>query len=328
MKWVLKEMQPSDMVRVPSGSFYHYGICIDEDTIIQFGASVVDPLVDPETVEVNATSVDDFLRGRFAEVAEYDKKELKRKNPPEKIIAYAKSSIGKKGYHILYNNCEHFANECVFNTHSSSQLDDFRRKMAETFPVIDVYVARVERFSSFKKLPKYAKKELKSVTNESLMAQKRASYGLLEYALQNSFKAPLNVKSMFKDERGKPRISEHFLSISHTNDLVLVAVSTVNIGADIEQVKEHVSFDKAKAHIACEGEEASSIDEMIALWTKKEATFKFDDAISSYNPSKIDTTKYQSKTVFLECDDKKYALSIVSSSVANVNIIALDGKTL
>ena len=72
MKWSLKEMQPSDMVRVPSGGFYHYGICVDEDTIIQFGESVVNPLVDPNTVEVNATTVDDFLRGRFAEVAEYE----------------------------------------------------------------------------------------------------------------------------------------------------------------------------------------------------------------------------------------------------------------
>ena len=58
MKWSLKEMQPSDMVRVPSGGFYHYGICVDEDTIIQFGESVVNPLVDPNTVEVNATTVD------------------------------------------------------------------------------------------------------------------------------------------------------------------------------------------------------------------------------------------------------------------------------
>lgn len=328
MKWSLKEMQPSDMVRVPSGGFYHYGICVDENTIIQFGESVVNPLVDPNTVEVNATTVDDFLRGRFAEVAEYDKKELKRKNSPEKIIAHARASIGRKGYHILYNNCEHFANECVFNDHASTQLDEFRRKMAEQFPLIDVYVATVDRFSSFKKLPKYAKNELKSVTNQSLMAQKRASYGLLECALEASFKLPLDIKSMFKDERGKPHLKDKFFSVSHTSELVCVAVSGVNIGVDIEEIKEHVSLDRTRSHIALDGEEATTVDEMIALWTKKEAIFKFDDAIASYNPSKIDTSKYQSKTSFLQYNGKKYALSLASSIVSNVNVILLDGEAL
>lgn len=328
MKWSLKEMQPSDMVRVPSGGFYHYGICVDEDTIIQFGESVVNPLVDPNTVEVNATTVDDFLRGRFAEVAEYDKKELKRKNSPEKIIAHARASIGRKGYHILYNNCEHFANECVFNDHASSQLDEFRRKMAEQFPLIDVYVSSVERFKDFKKMPKYAKNELKSVTNPSLIAQKKASYGLLDYAMNASFKTSVDFKSMSKDERGKPHLKDKFFSVSHTNDLVCVAVSGINIGVDIEEIKEHVSLDRTRSHIVCEGEEATTIDEMVALWTKKEAIFKLDDTIRSYIPSKIDTSKYQSKTSFLEYDGKKYALTLASSIVTNVNVILLDGKSI
>ena len=328
MKWSLKEMQPSDMVRVPSGGFYHYGICIDENTIIQFGESVVNPLVDPNTVEVNATTVDGFLRGRFAEVAEYDKKELKRKNSPEKIIAHAKAAIGRKGYHILYNNCEHFANECVFNDHASSQLDEFRRKMAEQFPLIDVYVASVERFKDFKKMPKYAKNELKFVKNPTLAAQKKASYGLLDYAFSASFKVSPDFKSMYKDERGKPRLKEKFFSVSHTNGLVCVAISGVNVGVDVEEIKEHVSLDKTRSHIAFDGEAASTIEEMIALWTKKEAIFKLDDAIPSYNPSKIDTSKYQSKTSFLEYDGKKYALTLASSIVTNVNVILLDGKSV
>ena len=63
-------------------------------------------------------------------------------------------------------------------------------------------------------------------------------------------------------------------------------------------------------------------------WTKKEAIFKLDDTIRSYIPSKIDTSKYQSKTSFLEYDGKKYALTLASSIVTNVNVILLDGKSI
>ncbi|MBO5212278.1 MAG: lecithin retinol acyltransferase family protein [Clostridia bacterium] len=328
MKWVLKEIKPADMVRVPSGSFYHYGICVDEDSIVQFGESVVNPLVDPNTVEVNKTDINDFLRGRFAEVAEYDKKELKRKNPDEKIIEYANKSIGKKGYHILYNNCEHFANECVFNVHSCSQTDDFRESLSKKFPMVDVYIASVDRFKSNKILPKYAKTELKAVKNESLAEQKRAVYGLLQYAVKNSFGKDVNIKSMSKDERGKPHMQDYSFSVSHTRELVCVAVSKSNIGADLEEIKEHSATSPLKTHILSESEKDKEYtkEELLELWTKKESIYKFDDGIKSYIPKEIDTNLYQTKSVKIDFEKKQYSLSVTAVSVMNVNILTLDGR--
>jgi phosphopantetheinyl transferase len=328
MKWILKEIEPADMVRVPSGGLYHYGICVDENTIVQFGESVINPYADPKTVKVNATTIDDFLRGRFAEVAEYDKKELKRKNSPEKIISYAKSAVGRGGYHILHNNCEHFANECIFNDHKCTQTDDFRMTFGKSFPMIDVYIASVSRFSSFNDLPKYAKKELKATKNEALANQKRSAYGLLEYAVQNSFKQSLNLKSMFKDERGKPHMGEYCFSISHTNELVCVAVSRENVGVDIEELKFHPTLEKAKERILNENEHETvlSDEEALTLWTKKEAIYKFNDSIKSFIPKEIDTTKYQTKSQRIIFEDKEFLLSVSANSVINVNILTIDGK--
>lgn len=328
MKWILKEIEPADMVRVPSGSFYHYGICVDEDTIVQFGGSIIDPNIDPTTIEVNATTIEDFLKGRFAEVAEYDKKELKRKNSNEKIIANAKGAIGRHGYHIIHNNCEHFANECVFNDHKCAQTDDFREEFTKRFPMIDVYVSSVSRFKDFKKLPKYAKKELKSVKNDSLKNQKRCAYGLLDYAMQSSFKKPLDIKSMSKDERGKPFMADYFFSISHTNDLVCVAVSKENVGVDIEELKPHQTLEKAKERILHENEQTEVLDDekALTLWTKKEAIYKLDDSIKVFIPKEIDTTKYQTKAEKLVFEDKTFIVSASARTVINVNFLTIDGK--
>ena len=264
MKWVLKEMQPGDMVRVPSGSFYHYAICTGDDSIIQFGDSIVNPNVDPETVEVNEVGIDEFLKGRFAQVAEFDKKELKRKNSPAKIVLNAKMSIGKKGYHILYNNCEHFANECVFNDHKCSQTESFRENFGKTFPMIDVYVSDVSRYKNNNQLPKYAKHEIKKCKNESVIEQKKSVYGLLDYAVTSSFNKSLECKKLFKNKSGKPCHKNYFVSFSHTDELICVAVSKQNIGVDIEEIKEHKALDPLKSHILSSEEAASSSSKLLA----------------------------------------------------------------
>ena len=192
---------------------------------------------------------------------------------------------------------------------------------------IDVYIARVERFSKFTELPEYAKKEIESTTNSSLIAQKNAAYGLLKHAFK-TLNLPFEPQTMFKDKRGKPHANNCNFSFSHTNELVCVAVSKSNIGVDIEEVKSHISLDKTKSHILFDGEEATTLEEMLALWTKKEAAFKLDDSIPSYNPSKINTLKYQSKTVFLQDNGKKYAMSIAFEDFSDVNVVLLDGELL
>ena len=127
MKWSYIEPSKGDMVRVAVGSIYHFGIYVSDDEVIQFGLppSRRSRLMDSE-VEVLASGIDEFLDGGFLEVCEFDRKERKNNRTPDEIVSYARSKIGMRGYHIIHNNCEHFANECVSGSKVCSQTDSLR----------------------------------------------------------------------------------------------------------------------------------------------------------------------------------------------------------
>ncbi|MBQ7907509.1 MAG: lecithin retinol acyltransferase family protein [Clostridia bacterium] len=326
MKWSLREFKPADMVRVKSGSFYHYAICVSDSTVVQFGDSIVDPRVDPNTVQVHEAKIEDFLKGRFAEVADFDKKELKKKFSNEQIISNAKGRIGEKGYHFLHNNCEHFANECVFGEHSSSQLDALRKDIQMGLAHIDVYVSDIQRFKHYNKLPKFAKEEIKRLKNPASIEQKKCAYGLLNYALQKSFDIKPKISLVTKDKRGKPTLKGCFFSISHTSNLVAVAVSRRDVGVDIEEIKEHAALSPERNHVLSESETAESFVDVLSLWTKKEAIFKLDNSLTGFIPGKIDTNLYPTKTIKVLFEGKEYFLSVAMESLAAVNVIYLDGE--
>ena len=128
MKWTFNEVKPGDMIRICLGDFYHYGIYVSDDEIIQFGPPPVTILRKDDELEVCVTDIEGFCCGKFLEVGEPERKERKECRRPEDIIAFARSRIGEKGYNILYNNCEHFAYECVFGRKCCSQTDVIRKQ--------------------------------------------------------------------------------------------------------------------------------------------------------------------------------------------------------
>lgn len=127
MKWTFNEARPGDMVRVCLGEVYHFGIYVSDEEIIQFGPPPTTILRKDEDIEVCVTDIEDFLLGKFLEVAEYDRKEKKKARSAEEIIELARGRIGEKGYSILYNNCEHFVHECVFGEKYCSQTENIRK---------------------------------------------------------------------------------------------------------------------------------------------------------------------------------------------------------
>lgn len=134
MKWLLSEPRYGDMIRVKSGAVYHYGIYVSDAEVIQFGlAPAARPTLKDSEVEVLATDIDTFLGGQFLEVAEFDRKEKKANRAPDEVVSTARARLGERGYHILYNNCEHFANECVSGKHYSEQVDGVREMFKGIF---------------------------------------------------------------------------------------------------------------------------------------------------------------------------------------------------
>ena len=130
MKWVMKEPTRGDMIRVASGSIYHFGIYVSDDEVIQFGlAPSQRVLLRDSEVEVLSSDIYGFLAGGFLEVCEFDRKERKKNRKPDQVVAYARSKIGTRGYNIIYNNCEHFVNECIFGEHRCGFLEAARKQL-------------------------------------------------------------------------------------------------------------------------------------------------------------------------------------------------------
>lgn len=130
MEWVSKTPVFGDIVRTKVTFYHHYGIFVDEQTIIQFGMpdNVTQNAAD---IRVLSSDVAAFLRGGEMEVGVPDRQERKKLRNPRQIVEIARSRLGEDGYDLLHNNCEHFVNECAFGEKTSSFLQGIRVKLRQ-----------------------------------------------------------------------------------------------------------------------------------------------------------------------------------------------------
>lgn len=126
--WTEKTPVFGDIVRTKVQFYYHYGIFVSEDEVIQFGLPD-DPMRPASQVRVLSTDVHTFLQGGDLEVMAPDRATRKQMRSPEQIVTIARQRLGEDGYDILHNNCEHFVNDCAFGQHHSSFVQDVRDKL-------------------------------------------------------------------------------------------------------------------------------------------------------------------------------------------------------
>ena len=132
MTWQKTPPTAGSMIRVESGSIHHYGVYVSDREVIQFGlAPILRPGQKDSDVTVLSTDLVAFLNGGACETAVFTPEETATHPTPEKAVSTARSRMGEGGYHILYNNCEHFANECVTGKHYSAQVDGVREMFKE-----------------------------------------------------------------------------------------------------------------------------------------------------------------------------------------------------
>lgn len=325
MKWCLQTAQRGDMVRVRIGSLYHYGIFVSEDEVIQFGPPPVNSLrLNDSEIEVCSTDVYAFLSGGFMEVAVSDRSDKKKRRSATDTVASARSRLGEKGYNILYNNCEHFANECAFGEKFCSQTESLR----DTFrhiPILDVYVAAIPDDCAFDAVfPPARRQEIASCSNPAVKRQKYAVWKLLEYALKRSFGYDIRKLKFAKGDNGKWTSSECEFSLSHSNNAVAVALSRRSVGVDIEAVA--AVRDELSARILTDAELATysalSADKQEYLsrkWTEKESLFKMSNE-KNFCPSNIDVSGQNLRTERLTVDGNEYFLTVASDDIAKFRL--------
>lgn len=128
MQWVEKTPEFGDLIRTKVQFYYHYGIFVSEQEIIQFGLPD-DPFRPAEQIKVLRSDIAAFLQSSDVEVAQPDAHERKSMRTREEIVTIARSRLGEGGYDILHNNCEHFVNDCAFGAPSSFFLENVREKL-------------------------------------------------------------------------------------------------------------------------------------------------------------------------------------------------------
>lgn len=126
--WVEKTPVYGDLIRTKVRFYYHYGIFVSEQQVIQFGLPD-DPMRPAEQIQVLSSDIDAFLQGGEVEVAVPDGTTRRQMRDADEIVRIALSRMGEGGYDILHNNCEHFVNDCAFGKPSSTFLQDVREKL-------------------------------------------------------------------------------------------------------------------------------------------------------------------------------------------------------
>lgn len=123
--WIQTKPVKGDHIRVMriGGLYAHHGIYVSDEEVIHFTGKDDDSILDWSQCEVIKTDLSAFLKGGTLEVKEYTDEEFQDLYSPDQIVTYARFCIGDKGYHLVFNNCEHFANVCTLGRFRSQQVE-------------------------------------------------------------------------------------------------------------------------------------------------------------------------------------------------------------
>ena len=171
--------------------------------------------------------------------------------------------------------------------------------------VIHVYIAKIDDYKDNRVLPSY----IGDITNKRVLDEKRAAYGLLKAA-------GVDITKCTKTENGKPVHPDIYFSISHCKELCAVAVSSDNVGVDIEAEIDPQRAERIRQYVLHKNEDPDT--DATLLWTRKEAVFKLKgDKV--FIGSEIDTTAYrtQSKTLRVNLN---YTVTVASEKDFEIDL--------
>ena len=131
---ISRKPMPGDIVVADRIIYKHYGIYAGEGRVIHFAAQRGKEK-DPKHAKIIESSLASFLKDSPVLVEESDDQPA---FPSDQVVENARARLGEKGYSILTNNCEHFANECKYGVKKSRQVDAFLKMAGMAVLVIGV----------------------------------------------------------------------------------------------------------------------------------------------------------------------------------------------
>ena len=106
-------MKQGDMIRIPCGTYHHYGVYLSKDEVLQFGRAETATSESQENI-VHAVSLKEFCGDKIPEVRVFTKREIRRyRRETKDIAAYARQCVGQGHYSAFTNNCFDFATRVI-----------------------------------------------------------------------------------------------------------------------------------------------------------------------------------------------------------------------
>lgn len=97
-----------------SGPYTHHGVDVGDGFVIHRSSNDGTK----HGALIRKTTIAEFSGGAVIQVKTYG-----ARLSPDEAVARAESMLGQPGYHLIWNNCEHFASWCVADEHASDQVD-------------------------------------------------------------------------------------------------------------------------------------------------------------------------------------------------------------
>lgn len=121
--WVVTNPEPGDHIRVFLDGFYHHGIYCGNNRVIHYASPYGFSIINYDSMTICETEITVFSQNNEVEVRILTGAEKKLCRSTKNILEIAYNRIGEKKYDILFNNCEHFVNECIFGKPKSEIID-------------------------------------------------------------------------------------------------------------------------------------------------------------------------------------------------------------
>lgn len=107
-------MKFGDHLYTLRGGYSHHGIYAGSHEVVHY-SGLVDGL---SKGPIESTLISEFSQGYEVYVNEHSTREY----GPQETVERARSKIGENSYNIIFDNCEHFVNWCIFGHKSSHQV--------------------------------------------------------------------------------------------------------------------------------------------------------------------------------------------------------------
>lgn len=194
----------------------------------------------------------------------------------------------------------------------------------ETVVHTDLYIAELPTGEIGKVECPVRGAQIDSAKNERVKRERYFAWRLLEHAVWHSKGKSLQEIELSLSPSGKWESPHLFLSITHSKDLVAVALSNAPVGIDLEPIgsprperfAERVLTEEEMAEYRST-EECDRLALIYRKWTEKESLFKKEGG-TAFIPKEIDTTAGGVISYELEMNDDIYFLSVATDNLEDI----------